>query len=159
RRRSTVRLALALGSVLVWLVSLERLQGQGPTEAPTAFGDDNVLISNGFTHAAQFALDGQSFRTRQTLAGRLGPVYKARACADCHASPVTGAWSQVSEIRAGAWNGTNFVDHPGGSLIQERAIDPDFQELVFSEFPVRTFRASLNALGSGYVECIANDTL
>lgn len=45
-------------------------------------------------------------------------------------------------------DGTNFA-HPGGSLIQDRAIDPDFQESVLIGNVTRAFRGSINAVGDG----------
>src|SRR5262249_50760748 len=50
--------------------------------------------------------------------------------------------------------GTGFTDHPGGSLINDRAIDPAIQEHVFDSDNVRTFRTSLNVLGDGFVEAL-----
>ncbi|HEX7317213.1 MAG TPA: di-heme oxidoredictase family protein [Pyrinomonadaceae bacterium] len=130
----------------------------------------------------------------------LGPVYNAQSCRECHQNPVTGAISQINELRAGHNLYCNvygqcstqpcpgcsviFVDAPGGSLINDRGIPtpnnitPPFfgakvQERVpplytasiiggpplLAEEKVRTFRTSLNTLGDGFVEAIANQTL
>jgi CxxC motif-containing protein (DUF1111 family) len=73
---------------------------------------------------------------------------------------VTGAGSQVSELRAGHLDGAgNFVDAPGGSLINDRAINAAIQELVPGAENIRTFRMSTNALGDGFVEAINSNTL
>ena len=93
------------------------------------------------------------------IADGLGPVYNADSCASCHSNPVTGAISQVTELRAGHYNGNSFVDQVGGSLINDRAIDPSLQERVLGSSEVRTFRTSLNTLGDGFVEAIADATL
>jgi hypothetical protein len=61
------------------------------------------------------------------VAKGLGPVYNAQSCAECHQMPITGGISQVAELRAGAFLGGVFTDHPGGSLINDRAIDPRIQ--------------------------------
>src|SRR5216110_3635256 len=75
------------------------------------------------------------------IADGLGPVYNAQSCAECHQNPVTGAISQISELRAGHNDGSgNFVPAtltindggglPGGitianrSLINQRATCP-----------------------------------
>jgi CxxC motif-containing protein (DUF1111 family) len=63
------------------------------------------------------------------------------------------------EMRAGSFDGRRFVDHAGGSLVHSRAIDPVIQERVVSSDNVRTFRTSLNILGDGFVEAIADSTL
>src|SRR5262245_36765816 len=128
---------------------------QGATEAPTGF--DN--LTNGFTTQAQFDADRAIFEEREEIDEGLGPLYNATGCADCHQNPVTGAISQITELRAGHFNGVNFVDHPGGSLINDRAINANIQERVLGGNEVRTFRTSLNTLGDGFVECIDSNTL
>jgi CxxC motif-containing protein (DUF1111 family) len=127
----------------------------GVTDAPTGF--DN--LTNGVTTQAQFDLDREVFEEREFIADGLGPVYNAQACSECHQNPVTGAISQITELRAGHFNGTNFVDHPGGSLINDRAINAVIQERVLGGNEVRTFRTSLNIAGDGFVEAIDSNTL
>jgi CxxC motif-containing protein (DUF1111 family) len=133
--------------------------GQAPTEAPAAFGDDNALVTNGFVDQAQFDADRAIFEEREENDEGLGPVFNAQSCAECHQNPTTGAISQVTELRAGRFDGNRFIDHPGGSLINDRAIDPEFQERVLGGNTVRTFRTSLNTLGDGFVEAIDSNTL
>jgi CxxC motif-containing protein (DUF1111 family) len=72
---------------------------------------------------------------------------------------VTGATSQVTELRVGRFNGSTFTDRPGGSLINDRAIDAKIQERVAGEDNVKTFRTSLNTLGDGFVEAILDSTI
>ena len=127
----------------------------GPAEAPTGFDDQ----TNGFVNQTQFDSDRTIFEERETIDDGLGPVYNAQACAECHQNPVTGAISQVTELRAGHFDGLLFINHPGGSLINDRAIDPSIQERVLGGNEVRTFRTSLNTLGDGFVECIDSNTL
>ena len=81
-----------------------------------------------------------------------------RTCAECHQTPVAGAISQITELRAGRYVGGSFVDAPGGSLINDRAIDASIQERVPEDATVRTFRTSLNTLGDGFVEAVADST-
>src|SRR3954468_18820546 len=133
------------------------LQGQsGATEAPAAF--DNR--TNGFTTQTQFDLDRGVFEERDDVAKGLGPVYNAQSCAECHQNPVTGGGSQVSELRAGHLDVFgNFVEAPGGSLINDRAVDPAIQERVPGTENIRTLRMSTNVLGLGYVEAINSNTL
>src|SRR5205085_10274041 len=74
---------------------------------------------------------------------------------------VSGTSSQVSEIRAGHNERTStgqllFKDAPGGSLIQQRAIDPKLQERVPDEEKIRTLRMATSVLGDGFVECISD---
>jgi CxxC motif-containing protein (DUF1111 family) len=128
---------------------------QTPPEAPTGF--DN--LTNGFTTQAQFDADKAIFEEREEIDEGLGPLYNATACSDCHQNPVTGGISQITELRAGHFNGVNFVDHPGGSLINDRAIDANIQERVLGGNEVRTFRTSLNTLGDGFIEAIDSNVL
>jgi CxxC motif-containing protein (DUF1111 family) len=130
------------------------VQNSAP-EAPAAF--DN--LTNGFTSQAQFDNDRAVFEKREGIEEGLGPLYNAQSCAECHQTPVTGAVSQITELRAGRKSGNSFVDHPGGSLINDRAIDAAIQEHVLEGNSVQTFRTSLNTLGDGFVECIADQTL
>src|SRR5262245_13721503 len=127
----------------------------GITEAPTGF--DNQ--TNGFVDQATHDADREVFEEREEIDEGLGPLYNATACSDCHQNPVTGSSSQITELRAGHFNGVDFVDHPGGSLINDRAINANIQERVFDGNEVRAFRVSLNTLGDGFVEAISNNTL
>jgi len=121
-----------------------------PTEAPTGFANQ----TNGTISQSQFDLDRAVFEEREQIADGLGPVYNAQSCAECHQNPVTGGNSQVTVLRAGRYDGKTYTDHPGGSLIQDRAIDPAIQERVSLLDNVQTFRTSLNVLGDGYLESI-----
>ena len=73
---------------------------------------------------------------------------------------MTGAGSQISELRAGHLDAAgNFVDAPGGSLINDRAINAAIQERVPGTENIRTLRMSTNTLGDGFVEAINSNTL
>src|SRR5258708_16522364 len=102
------------------------VQGQtGPSDAPAGF--DNQ--TNGMISQTDFDAAKLVFEERDDIAKGLGPVYNAQSCAECHQSPVTGAIAQISELRAGHLDaGGNFVDAPGGSLINDRATDASIQE-------------------------------
>jgi CxxC motif-containing protein (DUF1111 family) len=133
------------------------VQGQvGPAEAPAGF--DNQ--SNGMIPQSEFDAAKIVFEERDTIAKGLGPVYNAQSCAECHQNPVTGAISQISELRAGHLDSLgNFVDAPGGSLINDRAVDASIQERVPGAENIRAFRMSTNTLGDGFVEAIHSQTL
>jgi len=124
------------------------------TEAPAGF--DN--LTNGFTTQAQFDLDLATFDEFELIDDGLGPVYNAQACRECHQNPVSGATSQMTELRVARLNGNIYTDRPGGSLINDRAINPAIQERVAGEDNISTFRTSLNLLGDGFVEAIAEAT-
>jgi len=156
RRRSVLTLFGA--AMALWIVSFSHavIEGQsGATEAPAAF--DN--LTNGFLSQVDFAAARATFEERDDVSKGLGPVYNAQSCAECHQSPVTGGSSQISELRAGHVSGGNFVDAPGGSLINDRAINAAIQERVPGTETVRAFRMSTNTLGLGFVEAINSNTL
>ena len=150
-RRFVISEGLLLGSLLlvapmVWAVAA--------VEAPAGY--DN--LTNGFETQTQFDLDRATFDEREGVADGLGPVYNAQSCGECHQTPVSGAGSQVTELRVGRADPSgNFVDHPGGSLINDRAIDPSLQEQAGRDDNVVAFRSSLGTLGDGFVEAIPDD--
>jgi CxxC motif-containing protein (DUF1111 family) len=135
----------------------------GPTEAPAGFDSAPVPgFFPGNANQEQAAFDDAlaEFVEQEGVDEGLGPVYNAQSCGECHQNPVTGGISQVSELRAGHNDFFgNFVDAPGGSLINDRSIHADFQERVPGAENVRTLRMSLNTLGDGFVEAIDSDTL
>jgi CxxC motif-containing protein (DUF1111 family) len=131
------------------------LEGQS-NEAPAGF--DNR--TNGFLTPPEFDDAMAEFEEREDPDEGLGPVYNAQACSECHQNPVTGGISQITELRAGHNDGAgNFVDAPGGSLINDRAVDAGIQERVPGAENVRTFRVSTTVLGAGFVEAINSNTL
>ena len=83
-----------------------------------------------------------------------------RGCGECHLVPILGGSSQIVEKRAGFFDGSVFLEHPGGSLIQDRAIPPSLQELTMpAHTNVTAQRASVSVLGDGFVEAINSNTL
>jgi CxxC motif-containing protein (DUF1111 family) len=125
------------------------------TEAPTSFDTS----SNGFSSQADMDAARDTFDEIEQIGDGLGPVYNAQSCRECHQNPVSGAGSQITEFRSGHFNGINFVDPPGGSLNNDRAINPAIQERILAGQEVRTFRISLSIMGDGFVEAIDSNTL
>jgi CxxC motif-containing protein (DUF1111 family) len=156
RPRAVVALLTAATAAFIAAFSFS-VEGQtGATEAPAGF--DNR--TNGFLSQADFDAALATFEERDAIADGLGPVYNAQSCAECHQNPVTGGISQISELRAGHRDSSgNFVDAPGGSLINDRAINARIQERVPNGENVRTFRMSTNVLGTGFIEAINSNTL
>ena len=144
------------------------------TEAPTGF--DNK--SNGLTDDATHQADQTKFDEVEQLTDGVGPLYNAQSCRDCHQSPVSGAASQVTELRVGHQGPEGHFRTPdipiahgaevisGRSLVNDRAICPnaafpdnEIQERVPETETIRTLRLSLNLLGDGFVEAVADQTL
>jgi CxxC motif-containing protein (DUF1111 family) len=145
---------LLAGTWAIGIFTATAVTGSAPTEAPTGFDG----LTNGLVIQSTMDADRATFEERDDAAKGLGPVYNAQSCAECHQTPVSGGISQVTELRAGSFMGGVFTDHPGGSLINDRAIDARIQEHVFDSDNVRTLRTSLNTLGDGFVEAIDDAT-
>jgi CxxC motif-containing protein (DUF1111 family) len=145
-----------------------------PSDAPTGF--DNK--SNGMVDDATHQADQTKFDEVEQISDGLGPLYNAQSCRECHQSPVSGAASQVTELRVGH-NGPDgrfrtpeiSIAHgaetvTGRSLVNDRAIcpsaafpDKEIQERVPETESIRTLRLSLSVLGDGFVEAVADQTL
>ncbi|MGB0035043.1 MAG: di-heme oxidoredictase family protein [Candidatus Acidiferrales bacterium] len=165
-----MRLLIALGILgFVFAAAAPQL-----TEAPAGF--DNK--SNGVTDDATHQADQATFEEIEQLSDGLGPLYNAQSCRECHQSPVSGAASQVTELRVGHQGPDGHFRNPeipiahgaeviaGRSLVNDRAICPnaafpknEIQERVPDTETIRTFRLSLNLLGDGFVEAVADQTL
>ena len=158
-----------LSLVAVWAVPAMFVIGgsdpvqtqSGPREAPTGFDGE----SNGFAEefcANQDALANspnspeipadecnfdaavEEFTGPETTADGLGPIFNAAGCGECHIANQDPRRHQPDHRRSGPASSTDlFTDHPGGSLIQDRAFDPNEQERVLPGFHQRD-RAALH---------------
>jgi CxxC motif-containing protein (DUF1111 family) len=126
------------------------------------------------THQA----DKEAFDAVEAIADGLGPLYNAQSCRECHQNPTSGGASQITELRVGHRGPDGRfrnADIPiargkvvisGRTLVNDRAIcpnaafpDSEIQERVPARETIRTTRASLNLLGDGLVEAVADETL
>ncbi|HXO27006.1 MAG TPA: di-heme oxidoredictase family protein [Thermoanaerobaculia bacterium] len=149
KQQSTRKRLVARGLALSVLVAVPVVYAV-TTEAPAGF--DN--LTNGFEAQANMDADRAKFDEIEQISDGLGPNYNAQSCRECHQNPVSGTISQVTELRAGTFDGYNFTPHPGGSLIFSRAIDPSIQVRALGTDNVATFRTSLNIAGDGFVEAL-----
>src|ERR1700731_586627 len=143
-------------------------------EAPTGFDNKTNGTVDDITHQA----DQVKFEGVEKPSDGLGPLYNAQSCAECHQNPVSGGASQVTELRVGHQGADGHFRTPdipiahgaevvtGRSLVNDRAIcpnaafpDKEIQERVPETETIRTFRLSLNLLGDGFVEAVADQTL
>ena len=143
-------------------------------DAPSGF--DNK--SNGLVDEATHQADLKTFDEVEALDDGLGPLYNAQSCRECHQSPVSGAASQITELRVGHRGPDGRFQEPripiargtviiaGRTLVNDRAICPngqfpntEIQERVPLTETIRTTRVSLNLLGDGFVEAVPDQTL
>ncbi len=141
---------MARGLALAGVLAVPVLYAIAATEAPAGF--DNQ--TNGFEAQANMDADRAVFDEIEQVSDGLGPNYNAQSCRECHQNPVSGAISQVTELRAGSTSGHTFTPHIGGSLIFSRAIDPSIQVRALGTDTTATFRTSLNTAGDGFVEAL-----
>jgi CxxC motif-containing protein (DUF1111 family) len=158
-----------------------------PTEAPAGFdgesngfaeefcaGQDGLVSSPNSpkipANECNFEAAEEEFTGPESVADGLGPIYNATGCGECHSSNMgfdpdnfgrrlVGGTSEITEKRAGYYDGRSFRDHPGGSLIQNRSLRAAEQERVLPGYTVLALRSTLSVFGDGFVEAIANDTL
>jgi CxxC motif-containing protein (DUF1111 family) len=165
-----MKLFIAAAAITFALASVAKQS----TDAPTGFDSKSNGIVDDATHQA----DQTKFDEVEQLTDGLGPLYNAQSCRECHQSPVSGAASQVTELRVGHIGPDGRFRTPdipiahgaetisGRSLVNDRAICPnaafsekEIQERVPETETIRTFRLSLSVLGDGFVEAIADQTL
>ena len=156
------------------LVLVSASQAPQSQEAPSGFDDK----SNGLVDDRTHQDDQVKFNEVEGVAQGLGPLYNAQSCGECHQNPTSGGASQVTELRVGHLGpdgrfrnpdipiarGTQIIS--GRTLVNDRAIcpnaafpDTEIQERVPDSESIRTTRISLNLLGDGFVEAVADQSL
>jgi CxxC motif-containing protein (DUF1111 family) len=160
-------LSLALLVLAIPVLLPQTAESQTASEAPSGF--DNG--TNGCVPQALHDQDRAAFETIESKAAGRGPTFNATSCAGCHSTPVSGGVSNITELRAGHLNNngdfvpaTAFVNFgtepiPNRSLINLNAICDAAQETVSATDDIRALRLTVNVLGDGYVEAIADATL
>ena len=170
--RSTI-LLLALATAAVFNLAVHSgakapPQASQPQEAVTGFDDQ----SNGFSDPSRRTADQKVFEEVEHITpDGLGPLYNAQSCRECHQTPVSGAASQVSELRVGHLDAHGLFQNPeipinhgaeiikDRTLVNDRAICPQIQEHVPETETIKTTRMVTSTLGDGYVEAISDETL
>ena len=151
-----------------------------PTEAPAGFSTPPLTsntpptsLSNGLGEPAgdSFVMDQAQFEEVHDPTNGLGPVFNATSCAQCHQNSVTGAASQITELRIGHLDSSgNFVNPTipinggsdsitGRSIVNDRATCEQAQEHVPDSETITARRAVLSTLGDGFVEAVDDQTL
>jgi CxxC motif-containing protein (DUF1111 family) len=112
-------IALAIAVFLMLTVAVEsqgrRARGRGGKDAPTATdtvseaptGYDNQ--TNGLVEQAIHDQNRDVFDEVEGVADGLGPVFNGQSCRECHQNPVSGAGSQITELRV-AYSGERRLE-------------------------------------------------
>jgi CxxC motif-containing protein (DUF1111 family) len=150
-----VLLSLIVLSQILFTFNQASQASSAYAEAPAGFDSQ----SNGMLEQVDFDKARATFEEQEDQDEGLGPLYNARSCGECHATPVIGGSSQVTELRAGHFDGLSFIDHPGGSLINDRSINAAIAETIEPGYEVQTLRLSSSTLGLGFVEAVDDATL
>jgi len=152
--------ALAIGAVY-------GAHSQSPLpEAHSGFDDEGTEVGL----AEQHKQDKATFdKVDEKTPDGLGPIYNAQSCRECHQNPVSGAGSQITELRVGHRGSKGefvFPEVPivgdtikGRTLINDRAICVEAQERVPPGNEIRTKRLSLSIFGDGFVEAISDASI
>lgn len=101
------------------------------------------------------------FRQAETTDSGLGPIFNDVSCIACHRAPAVGGASLRTVTRFGLTTDGHFdpLTERGGSLLQQRALDPAFREVVPREANTTARRLTTPLFGAGLIEAIPDATL
>lgn len=98
------------------------------------------------------------FENVETPESGLGPVFNNTSCANCHSAPIVGGASAATVTRFGR-NDKGVFDalaQEGGSLLQNRAIDPAALEHIPADATIVALRQATPLFGAGLIEAISD---
>jgi CxxC motif-containing protein (DUF1111 family) len=156
----------ALGTVLAQSV-IEPTQARAPRQlhppTPQPRTDDMGGPLSGLTglQSNAFVAGRDEFEATDDAASGLGPVFNNVSCVSCHSDPATGGGSVIVETRFGRMQNGNFdpLTEKGGSLLQDKAIDPAAQETLPTQANVVAKRKTTPLFGAGLIEAIPDATI
>lgn len=157
--RRLPRTSAACAAVLALVASTASAQTGPPPPPPPGFG----VPLQGLTSAQLTSFnDGrQDFVMRETKETGLGPIFNRDSCVACHGGPAVGGSSPILVTRFGRVVSGRFdpLTSLGGSLLQERAIDPSGLEHIPAEATVVAKRQTTPLFGLGLIEAIPDATI
>ncbi len=133
-----------------------------PPPRPPAAGQAGGPLA-GLTSAelAAFRAGLDVFRQPETTDSGLGPIFNDVSCIACHRAPAVGGVSLRTVTRFGLTADGHFdpLTGRGGSLLQQRALDPAFREVVPRLANTTARRLTTPLFGAGLIEAIPDATL
>ena len=106
--------------------------------------------------------DGQDqFKARMNPGNGLGPIFNRDSCVACHSGPAIGGSSEINATRFGKTTGGVFdpLIALGGSLLQERALQPIGVEVIPSQANTTALRNTQPLFGLGLIDAIPDATI
>ncbi len=122
----------------------------GITPVQPKAGDPLVGLS-----AAQlnlFELGKVQYSRILTVEEGRGPLQNKSGCVSCHANPL-GGWGTIAVTRFGLLDKGQFVELPGGSLLQSEAIAPECAESI-PEGATTSLRVTNSSMAFGLIQSI-----
>jgi CxxC motif-containing protein (DUF1111 family) len=132
-----------------------------PPAGPAAGQTGGPLVGLTTAELTSFRDGLADFRQEETVDSGLGPIFNDTSCVVCHAAGGVGGASRRTVTRFGKT--TNGVFDPlsaqGGSLLQARAIDPAFREVIPGAANTIAKRVTTPLFGAGLIEAIPDASL
>ncbi len=103
----------------------------------------------------------EDFVKEETAETGLGPVFNDVSCVACHDAGGIGGAGRKTVVRFGRVIDGKFdpLTELGGSLLQKRAIAPEYLERVPLEANITALRITTPLFGAGLIEAIADSTI
>jgi len=103
----------------------------------------------------------EDFVKEETAETGLGPIFNDVSCVACHDAGGIGGAGRKTVVRFGRVIDGKFdpLTELGGSLLQKRAIAPEYLERVPLEANMTALRITTPLFGAGLIEAIADSTI
>ena len=136
----------------------------GPRNFPPASGSPQFgdpLPGLTADQLSAFAVGLEDFQQVDVPESGLGPIFNNVSCVACHSVPAIGGSSAILETRFGRSVNGQFdpLTHLGGSLLQQFAIDPGYQEVIPPEANVTAQRQATPLFGLGLIEAVPDGAI
>lgn len=130
-----------------------------PPTTTSKFGDPLRGLTT--EQLAAFTEGKDEFTNVETVASGLGPIFNESSCVACHFTGATGGASSTFVTRFGRLANGKFdpLTALGGSLKQNKAIDPSILETVPPQANVIAHRQTTPLFGFGLIEAIPDDAI
>ena len=147
---------IALGLLCLLMNDAPVFAGIAPVITPPLKGLGSPLPELTTKQLSSFVDGRASFSGTETVADGIGPIFNDTSCVACHDAGGVGGASVRTVTRFGRMVNGVFdpMEAQGGSLLQERAIDPAVREVVPKEANVIARRLTTPLYGVGLIEAI-----